>query len=268
MRRKWAGCMVYPRPKLSILDTNNGTAAHTKGGRTLREVEARVLVIIPAYNEEKSIASVIERVRDVSPKPDVVVVNDGSKDDTVSVARAAGATAVIDLPFNLGIGGAMQTGYLFAHKNGYDIALQIDADGQHDPRDIPTLLEPLLREQVNFAVGSRYVAKTAYRSSKMRRVGMLFFSGLLKLVTKQTVKDPTSGFRAADRHVIRMFAEQYPVDYPEVEVLVHVARHGLRFQEVPVQMRERQAGRSSITPLKSIYYMIKVGLAVLISATR
>lgn len=228
----------------------------------------KLLVIIPAYNEEGSIANVIRRIRSVSDNIDVVVINDGSRDRTAARAEAAGATAVIDLPFNLGIGGAMQTGYLYAHKNQYDIALQIDADGQHNPADIPTVIEPLLRGEVNFTIGSRYVEKTSYRSSAARRIGMIFFSALIRLVTKQRVKDPTSGFRAADRHVIKMFSDYYPVDYPEVEVLVHMSRQGLKFTEVPVEMSAREAGSSSITPLKSIYYMIKVGLAVLISATR
>lgn len=228
----------------------------------------KVLVIIPAYNEEGSIASVIQRIQAVSEDLDVVVINDGSRDRTVEVARAAGATAVLDLPFNLGIGGAMQTGYLYAYKNGYDIALQIDADGQHDPYDIPNVIQPILQGEVNFTIGSRWVEKTAYKSSTARRMGMIIFSSLIKWVTKQTCKDPTSGFRAADRKVIAMFADYYPVDYPEVEVLVHISRRGLQFREVAVEMSERQAGRSSITPIKSIYYMVKVGLAVLISATR
>jgi glycosyltransferase involved in cell wall biosynthesis len=232
----------------------------------------KVLVIIPAYNEEGSIAAVIQRIQAASDAIngtlDIVVVNDGSRDATSRSARLAGATAVIDLPFNLGIGGAMQTGYLYAYKNGYDIALQIDADGQHNPADIPSVIEPLLRGEANFTIGSRYMEKTAYRSSAMRRAGMIFFTWLLKVTTKQTVKDPTSGFRAADRRVIELFAQYYPIDYPEVEVIVHVAQSGLRFQEVPVEMSVREAGSSSITPLKSIYYMVKVGLAVLISATR
>lgn len=229
--------------------------------------QTRVLVIIPAYNEEGSIGDVIRNIHRVSPHIDVVVINDGSRDRTVEVSRAAGAT-VVDLPFNLGIGGAMQTGYLYAYQNGYDIAIQTDADGQHDPSYIPELVQPILDGEVNFTVGSRYVEKTAYRSSAARRMGMILFSNLIKLVTKRTVKDPTSGFRAADRHVIRMFADYYPVDYPEVEVLVHIARHGLSFKEVSVEMSARQAGTSSITPLKSVYYMVKVGLAVMISATR
>jgi len=232
----------------------------------------KVLVIIPAFNEEGSIANVIRRIqavtRHIEIDLDTLVVNDGSHDNTVEAARQAGATAVIDLPFNLGIGGAMQTGYLYAYKNHYDIALQIDADGQHNPTDIPTVLEPLLCGEVNFSIGSRYVEKTAYHASPMRRVGMIVFSKLIHLVTKQQVKDPTSGFRAADKRVIEMFAEQYPVDYPEVEVLVHMSRRGLTFREVPVEMSARAAGNSSITPIKSAYYMVKVGLAVLISATR
>jgi glycosyltransferase involved in cell wall biosynthesis len=228
----------------------------------------KVLVIIPAYNEEGSIAAVIRRIQDVSRDIDIVVVNDGSRDQTAAIARQAGATAVIDLPFNLGIGGAMQTGYLYAYKNNYDIALQIDADGQHDPDDIATVIEPILRGDAHFVVGSRWVEKTAYKSSVARRIGMIIFSNMIRMLTGQMIKDPTSGFRAADRHVIRMFADYYPVDYPEVEVLVHIAKRGLKIQEVPVEMHERQAGRSSITPIKSAYYMIKVGLAVLISATR
>ncbi|HEU4963981.1 MAG TPA: glycosyltransferase family 2 protein [Bacilli bacterium] len=229
--------------------------------------DVRVLVIIPAYNEEGSIGDVIRNIRAVSANIDVVVINDGSKDLTVEVAQAAGAT-VVDLPFNLGIGGAMQTGYLYAYQNDYDIAIQTDADGQHDPSYIPNLIRPIVDGEVNFVVGSRYVEKTTYRSSAMRRVGMIFFANLIRLVTKRRVTDPTSGFRAADRNIIRMFADYYPVDYPEVEVLVHIARNGYSFKEISVEMSARQAGRSSITPLKSIYYMVKVGLAVMISATR
>lgn len=227
----------------------------------------RILTIIPAYNEESTIGSVVRRIKLHIPNADILVINDGSRDSTSQLARNSGAS-VIDLPFNLGIGGAMQTGYIYAKDNNYDIAIQVDADGQHDPSYIKNMLEPLSNNLADVVVGSRYVSKTHYKSSLSRRVGMIFFSTLVSLLTKQKLKDTTSGFRAVNKNVIKYFANFYPTDYPEVDVLVKLKRKNFRIIELPVQMLERQGGKSSITALKSIYYMIKVSLSIIIGTLR
>ncbi|HHW48132.1 MAG TPA: glycosyltransferase family 2 protein [Clostridiaceae bacterium] len=227
----------------------------------------KILVIIPAYNEEASIGAVISQIKHSTPEADIVVVNDGSKDNTSSRAREAGAV-VIDLPFNLGIGGAMQTGYKYAAQNNYDIAVQVDGDGQHDPSYIKTLMQPVLENRADMAIGSRYVSKTGYKSPLLRRTGMLFFSTLVSLLTGQHVKDTTSGFRVVNKKIIKFFAENYPTDYPEVDVLVRLHRKNFRIIEIPVEMHERQGGKSSITAIRSIYYMIKVSLSLIIGSIR
>lgn len=226
----------------------------------------KVLVIIPAYNEEKSIGNVISKIKNLDGI-DVVVVDDGSKDETLKVSLEKGAR-VIELPFNLGIGGAMQTGYLFAKNNNYDIAIQVDADGQHDPTYIEKLIEPIKNGKADMVVGSRYVEKTAYKSSLSRRSGMIYFSFLVTMLTGQKIKDTTSGFRAVNKKIIEYFAQSYPTDYPEVDVLVRLNRKKFKICEVAVEMKDRQGGTSSITPLKSVYYMIKVSIAVLIDTLR
>lgn len=227
----------------------------------------KILTIIPAYNEEASIGTVIRRIQAAMPEADIVVVNDGSRDGTAKVAAGAGA-AVIELPFNLGIGGAMQTGYIYARDNGYDIAVQVDGDGQHDPAYIKDLMIPVAGNSADMAIGSRYISKTDYRSSFLRRTGMVFFSTLVGLLTGQTVKDTTSGFRVVNRKVIGYFADHYPTDYPEVDVLVRLHKKRFRIVEMPVEMKERQGGKSSITPIRSIYYMIKVSLSLLIGSIK
>jgi glycosyltransferase involved in cell wall biosynthesis len=244
-------------------------------GRNVREEERKgefpvarnVLVIIPAYNEEKSVAYVIQKIRSAVPAADILVVNDGSTDSTSEVARKAGAQ-VIDLPFNLGIGGGMQTGYLYAYRKGYEAAVQIDADGQHNPDDLPRLLALLEKGEADLILGSRYVEKTGYRSTWTRRLGMVILARMVSLIIGKPVYDTTSGYRVVNRKVMRLFAENYPTDYPEVEALVLVHMHGYKILEVPVEMEERQAGRSSITPLKSVYYMVKVGLALVMNVLR
>jgi len=227
----------------------------------------KVLVIIPAYNEEASISAVITKIRLSTPEADIVVINDGSSDNTSGKARDAGAV-VIDLPFNLGIGGAMQTGYKYAAQNNYDIAVQVDGDGQHDPSYIKSLIQPVVENRADMTIGSRYVSKTGYKSPFFRRTGMLFFSALINLLTGQQVKDTTSGFRVVNKKIIKLFAESYPTDYPEVDVLVKLHRKKFRVMEIPVEMHERQGGKSSITALRSIYYMIKVSLSLIIGAIR
>ena len=227
----------------------------------------KVLAIIPAFNEEKSIEAVVKMIKAALPGIDTLVVNDGSSDNTTANALKAGSK-VITLPFNLGIGGAMQTGYIYAHRNNYDIAIQVDGDGQHNPDYIETLIEPLKNGTADMAIGSRYVNKSAYKSTLARRTGMVFFSSLVKLLTGKSVKDTTSGFRAANRKIIEYFALHYPTDYPEVDVLIKLHKKNYKVVEIPVEMNERKTGKSSITPLRSIYYMIKVSLSLLIGAIR
>lgn len=225
----------------------------------------KTLIIIPAYNEEGSIAGVIQDIHRHAPEADVIVVNAGSTDRTAELAAAAGAK-VLTLPYNVGIGGGMQTGYLYAQRMGYDIAVQMDADGQHPAEELPKLIAKA--READLVIGSRYVETTSYRSSRMRRAGMVFFSGLVSLVTGQRFTDTTSGFRAAGRKVIELYASYYPIDYPEVESIVYLKRKGCRITEVATEMHHRKAGKSSITPWKSVYYMVKVTLAVLMSAIR
>ncbi|KKO54571.1 glycosyltransferase family 2 protein [Paenibacillus sp. DMB20] len=225
----------------------------------------KVLIIIPAYNEEQSIRQVIGEISCHMPSADILVVNDGSTDHTAAVAASAGAR-VLNMPFNVGIGGGMQTGYLYAREHGYDVAVQMDADGQHSAKDLPRLLSKI--GDHDLVIGSRFLEKTDYRSSPMRLIGIRFFSFLVSLVTRQRFTDTTSGFRAAGRKVIELYADYYPIDYPEVESIVYLTRSGCRITEVKAEMRQRETGKSSITPMKSVYYMIKVTLSVVMSALR
>lgn len=224
-----------------------------------------VLVIIPAYNEETSIGPVIRDVQNHAPEADILVVNDGSSDRTESCAREAGAK-VLTLPYNVGIGGGMQTGYLYAKQMGYDVAVQMDADGQHPAGELHKLMAGIAEQDL--VIGSRFLGAATFRSSTVRRMGIAFFSRLVSWVTGERFTDTTSGFRAAGRKVIELYAQYYPADYPEVESIVYLKRQGCRIAEVPVVMRPRMAGRSSITPWRSAYYMVKVTLSVLMSAIR
>lgn len=228
----------------------------------------RILAIIPAYNEAGSIAKVIFAIKRHQPEMDIVVINDGSSDDTAEAAGRTGLAHVIDLPVNLGIGGAVQTGYLYAARCGYDIAVQIDGDGQHDPAELGRILEPVRRGTAECCIGSRFVEHQGYRSTAARRIGIHFFSWMIRGVTGRRMTDPTSGFRAVGRDGIRLFAGCYPDDYPEVEAIVLLLRKGFKVVETPVRMRERAAGHSSITPFKSLYYMVKVSLSVLMARLR
>ena len=223
----------------------------------------KILIIVPAYNEEASLPGVIHDLRDHIPAADVLVVNDGSRDATELVARNLGIP-VLDLPFNLGIGGAVQAGYLYAERNAYDIAVQFDGDGQHLASEIKKLIEPLEAKQSDLAVGSRFLASGGYKTPVFRKMGIGIFSFVLSRILEIKVTDSTSGFRAANRRVIEFFAHTYPDDYPEVEALVLLHKVGLRITEVPVTMRERTGGKSSITPLRSLYYMTKVLMAIFI----
>jgi glycosyltransferase involved in cell wall biosynthesis len=225
------------------------------------------LAIVPAYNEEASIARVIDEIRVLDPVFDIVVVDDGSVDRTAAVASERDAY-VVRLPFNLGIGGAMQTGYRFALEHGYDLAVQIDGDGQHDPRELPKILEPVLEGRADLVVGSRFGGDGAFRSSVVRRIGIRLFARVVSAVVGQRVTDTTSGFRVVNRRGIALFAADYPHDYPEVEATVMCVKHKLRLAEVPVSMRERTGGQSSITAYRSVYYMTKVLLAIFVGMFR
>lgn len=222
----------------------------------------RVLVIIPAYNERESILSTVDGIRSLGY--DYVVVNDGSTDDTLTICRK-NEINVLDLPQNLGIGGAVQAGHKYAQRFGYDIDIQVDGDGQHDPSFIPQLIS-LIEQGADLAVGSRFLEKTdGFQSTLMRRVGITWLSMLLRVFTGERLTDPTSGFRACNKRAIDLFCKSYPNDYPEPESIAHAIRVGLSVRECPVSMRERQGGVSSIGPLSSIYYMIKVSLAIWIT---
>ena len=229
--------------------------------------ELERLAIVPALNEEETVGRVIDEIREFDPGFDIVVVDDGSIDRTAGVAADRGAH-VLRLPFNLGIGGAMQTGYRFAFEHGYDIAVQIDGDGQHDPAQLPAILAPVLAGEADLCVGSRFAGGSGYQSSFARRVGIRVFAAVVSVIVRQKVTDTTSGFRAVNRKGIALFAADYPHDYPEVEATVMCVKHKLRLTEVPVEMRERAGGESSITALRSIYYMTKVLLAIFVGLFR
>lgn len=224
----------------------------------------KALVIIPAYNEGKNLAKLFKRLIEDCPEYDVVVVNDCSSDSTHNVCKEWGVN-VIDLPVNLGIGGAVQSGYRYAQYKGYDAAVQVDGDGQHDPEYINKLFIAL-EKGANLSIGSRFISGEGFQSSGLRRFGIRYFSGLIYLFTGKRIKDPTSGFRACDREAIHLFAADYPRDYPEPESIVNAVRHNLKVSEVPVIMNPRKEGKSSITNIKSIYYMVKVSLAIIIAS--
>jgi hypothetical protein len=228
----------------------------------------RRVALVPAFNEEANVGRVVDEIRAFDPSLDVVVVDDGSYDRTAEVAHEHGAT-VVRLPFNLGIGGAVQTGFRFAFEHGYDLAVRIDGDGQHDPSQLDRILAPVVRGEADIAVGSRFAGeRDGYRSSRSRRLGIRLLAWVVSRIVGRRVTDTTSGFQALNRRAIELFAHDYPHDYPEVEATIMVSRHRLRSVEVPVSMRERGGGRSSITALRSVYYMVKVLLAIFVGLFR
>jgi glycosyltransferase involved in cell wall biosynthesis len=225
----------------------------------------RRVALVPAFNEEANVGRVIDEIRAVDPALDVVVVDDGSYDRTAEVARAT----VVRLPFNLGIGGAVQTGFRFAFEHGYDLAVRLDGDGQHDPSQLERILAPVVAGEADIAVGSRFAGeRDGYRSSRSRRIGIRLLAWVVSRIVGRRVTDTTSGFQALNHRAIELFAHDYPHDYPEVEATIMVSRHRLRSIEVPVSMRERGGGRSSITAIRSVYYMVKVLLAIFVGLFR
>ena len=229
---------------------------------------ARVLVIVPAFNESAAIGAVLERLAELGDDYDTLVIDDGSTDDTGNLVRRHKSAMLIQLPFNLGIGGAMQTGYKFAARNGYRVAVQCDADGQHPVDKIPSLVARVDDGTADVVIGSRYVADSDYRPSLSRRIGKSLLSRWVDLLIGGGITDTTSGFRAANRKAIGVFAYTYPEDYPEPEALVILHKCGLKTAEIPVEMHQRQGGVTSIRAVSAGYYMVKVGLAIFIDLFR
>ena len=224
----------------------------------------RVLAVVPAFEEELSLPGVLDELRARAPGVDVLVVDDGSRDGTRRVARARGVP-VVRHPVNLGVGAALQTGFRYAVERGYDVGVQVDADGQHDPAFLGVLLEPVLAGRCDVCIGSRYVARTLYHAPFTRRLGMMMFSGVVRLALGQRIADTTSGFRAYSRPVMEVCQHEFPRDFPDAPLLIALARRGFRLLEVPVQMRGRRAGRSFYTLGKTLYYPYKNLLASLMA---
>lgn len=233
----------------------------------MQSTSPKILIVIPALNEAVNIARVVNRIRQDAPFADVLVINDGSTDETSQIARENGAL-VLDMPHNVGIGAAVQTGFMFADRYGYEVVLRSDGDGQHDSQEMRRLLDALLADDADIVVGSRFLEDRGYQTPITRRMGIVILARLISVINQQQITDPTSGFAAFNRRAIKLFAEVYPHDYPEPEALVVAHRAGLRIREIPVTMKPRGGGRSSITPLRSAYYMLKVILAILIGLLR
>lgn len=237
------------------------------GQETMISKKQKRLVIIPAYNEEASIINTVKSIQEKAEGFDYIVINDCSTDNTGQICEE-NKFNVIHLPQNLGIGGAVQTGYLYGYRNGYDVAVQVDGDGQHDPAFLTRMAEYMEDNQADMVIGSRFIEKKGFQSSGMRRVGIRYFTGLIKVLTGVKVTDPTSGLRMVNREVMKFFSENYPKDYPEPESVVAILRRKKKVKEIPVVMKERAGGVSSISPKKSIYYMIKVSMAIVIECIR
>lgn len=227
----------------------------------------KIILIIPAYNEEGNILDTCNKIKEFSEEIDFVVINDGSKDNTLKILEENNINHV-NLIKNLGIGGAVQTGYKYAYENGYDIAIQFDGDGQHDVNYVPNICMPIIEAQADMVIGTRYLDKSEskFQSTFMRRFGSNIISFFIKICTHKRITDPTSGFRAVNKDIIKVFSNEYPSDYPEPESIVNITNLGYKITEVPVSMNEREGGKSSIDIWKSAYYMIKVSLAIIIDS--
>lgn len=227
----------------------------------------KTLILIPAFNEAGAIGSVVHEVRNLHPDFMVLVVDDCSSDSTLDLARVAGAR-VLALPHHLGLGGCVQAGYQLAYDLGFDFVIRIDGDGQHDPRDISAILETLQTTGCEMVIGSRFLESAGQRTTPVRSLGIRFFRAVLRPILGRPVHDPTSGFVGVNRRALAVFRRSFPLEYPEIEALVVLQRRAFRFEEVPCRMRPRLAGKSSITALKSVYYVIHVLLGVLVNILR
>ena len=225
------------------------------------------LIIIPAYNESANIEKTVEAIKKEAPQFDYVIINDCSTDNTREICEK-NQYNIVNLPINLGIGGAVQTGYRYGYEEGYDVAVQVDGDGQHDPRFLNEMAEYLESHNLDMVIGSRFINKEGFQSSGARRLGIKYFTVLIYLMTGKKITDPTSGLRMTNRDVMKIFAYDYPKDYPEPESVVAILRQKKKVEEIPVIMKAREGGVSSISPKKSVYYMIKVTLAILIERIR
>jgi glycosyltransferase involved in cell wall biosynthesis len=229
----------------------------------------KILIIVPAYNEEQNIVSVINSLKNENQSWNIVVVNDGSADETGRLSEMTGMAYTVNLPCNLGIGGAVQTGFMFAYRNNYDIAVQVDGDGQHIASEINKLIKPVLNDECDVVIGSRFFTKhDGWKSSFARRIGIKIFEVINSLLISQRITDNTSGFRAYNKRAIEFLSKYYPMDYPEPEAVILLGKNKFKIKEIPAEMKERNLGRSSIFGYKSIYYMIKVLLAELVTFMR
>jgi hypothetical protein len=226
-----------------------------------------ILIIIPAFNEEEAIGSLLDELQQTLPGANVLVINDGSIDWTARVVGER-SVPVLDLPCNLGVGGAVQAGFQYAYEKGYHFVIRIDGDGQHPPMEIPKLIRAMEEEKTDLIIGSRFRGDTAFVSNLVRYLGVKILAFFLSLICKSRVTDPTSGFWMVNAPLLSYFAHEYPVEYPEPEAIALLRRHGFSFREVPVNFRRRTAGRSSIGPWGTLYYMMKVGLALLVDRIR
>jgi len=229
--------------------------------------KSKVLIVMPAHNEEGSIGGTIDEIKSALPSFDILIVDDYSTDATCKIAEEKGAR-VMKLPYNMGVAGAREAGYRFALAENYDIVLQMDADGQHDPKYAAVILKPVEESAADICIGSRFKSGGTYDVPLLRRAGISLLAVLIRILTGTDITDPTSGFRAVNRKVIGFYNERYPYEYPEPEEIVTLSRAGCRIEEAQVRMRQRKAGRSFLTPLVSVYYMIEVFIAVAISALR
>lgn len=225
------------------------------------------LAIIPAYNEKQSIIFTVEDIKKNAPDFDYIIINDCSTDNTMDICKYNGYN-VLNLPINLGIGGAVQTGYLYAYNHGYDVAVQFDGDGQHKAEYLNEMTDCLVENQLDMVIGSRFINNEGFQSTWIRRIGIKYFTILIKVLSGKVITDPTSGMRICNRKTIEMFANEYPRDYPEPESVMRLIRHKRKIAEISVEMRDRQGGVSFISPMRSVYYMVKVTLAVLIERMR
>jgi glycosyltransferase involved in cell wall biosynthesis len=227
----------------------------------------KLMILVPAFNEEGAVGGVVESVKQVMPGTPVLVVDDCSKDGTVLRARAAGAS-VLPLPHHLGLGGCVQAGYKLAYELGYEYVIRVDGDGQHDARDIPKVFEALCASGCEMVIGSRYLNGNGGGTSLLRAAGIRFFRLVLRPILGKPVRDPTSGFVGVNRSALEVFSRSFPLEYPEIEALVVLQRRRFRFVEVPCRMLPRRTGRSTITPMKSIYYIVHVLLGVFVNVLK